>query len=436
MPDLSFEFDWVDAEGINGRELSATWASFRIRAGDSIVTRVLDGRAKTVRDFVYVPLYPLAEWLASNWWFLTHELESPAKECDPDFHRRHALRAAREGYAYPDLEIVTTGARTRLVWKRDLLQWSRVEFLEQGETWVDSDALRDTCADFIDQVIRRLAALDVGETLLRDEWNAIQSADDEESQFCRAAAGLGWDPYDLDEGKSGWILSLARRLGNLLDEAVPAIVIGEPSDWHSIVRNFEEARRCNSLALERLRSFRDDVRPHGTPDIDPWRAGYDFARRLRRSLDLEGEPLPTMTQLSAALGEDAETVEKVTKQRVDLGDWPTLVDGFVTRNDIGLPAFAFRRRSDDSRRFLFCRALAEVLLSPGPDTLLTRAHSERQQCNRAFAAEFLAPSAELRRRVARPVVDGDDIDELATVFGVSSLVIEHQIRNHRIASVW
>ena len=35
MPDLSFEFDWVDAEGINGRELSATWASFRIRAGDS-----------------------------------------------------------------------------------------------------------------------------------------------------------------------------------------------------------------------------------------------------------------------------------------------------------------------------------------------------------------------------------------------------------------
>ena len=121
---------------------------------------------------------------------------------------------------------------------------------------------------------------------------------------------------------------------------------------------------------------------------------------------------------------------------MDLGDWPTLVDGFVTRDDTGLPAFAFRRRSDGSTRFLFCRALAEVLLSPVPDTLLTKAHSERQQCNRAFAAEFLAPSAELRERVAGPVVDGDDIDELATMFGVSSLVIEHQIRNHRIASIW
>ena len=70
MPKLSFKIDWVDAEGISGPELSATWASLEIRAGDSIITRVLDTRAKTVRDFVYVPLYPLAEWLATNWWFL------------------------------------------------------------------------------------------------------------------------------------------------------------------------------------------------------------------------------------------------------------------------------------------------------------------------------------------------------------------------------
>ena len=212
MPELSFDIDWVDAEGINGPELSATWASLRIRAGDSIVTRVLDGRAKTVRDFVYVPLYPLAEWLATNWWFLTHEMENPAKEGNPEFHRRHALRAGREGYAYPDLEMVTSGARTRLVWKRDSLRWSRVEFLDQGETWVDSDTFREACADLVDQVIRRLDAFGVNGTLLQDEWKEIQSADDEEAQFCRAAAGLGWDPYDLDEEKRSWVLDLAERL--------------------------------------------------------------------------------------------------------------------------------------------------------------------------------------------------------------------------------
>ena len=212
MPELSFDIDWVDAEGINGPELSATWASLRIRAGDSIVTRVLDGRAKTVRDFVYVPLYPLAEWLATNWWFLTHEMENPAKEGNPEFHRRHALRAGREGYAYPDLEMVTSGARTRWSGSAIACDGAASSFWIRGETWVDSDTFRDACADLVDQVIRRLAAFDVNGTLLQDEWKEIQSADDEEAQFCRAAAGLGWDPYDLDEEKRSWVLDLAERL--------------------------------------------------------------------------------------------------------------------------------------------------------------------------------------------------------------------------------
>ena len=435
MADLSFDIDWVDADGISGPELSATWASLRIRAGDSIITRVLDARAKTVREFVYVPLYPLAEWLATNWWFLTHEMENPAREGDLDFHRRHALRTGREGYAYPDLEMVTLGSRTRLVWKRDVLRWTRVEFLDQGETWVDSDVFRDACADLIDQVIRRLAAFDINATLLKDEWDSIQRADDDETQFCSASAGLGWDPYDLSDVKRWWVLHLYERLGSLLGEAAPAFVENDPRSWLSIVDDFEQARRFNSLSLECLRSFRDDALASVGWSPDPWTAGYDCAQRLRRHLDLRGEPLPTMERVAAALDEDVAAVERVTRKHGGLG-WPELVDAVVTRNEAELPAFAFRRRSDESRRFHFCRALAEVLLSPGSDTFLTRAHSERQQRNRAFAAEFLAPAEGLRSRVSGSVADSDDIDELATEFGVSSLVIEHQLRNHRIARVW
>ena len=436
MAELSYDIDWLDADGINGPELSATWASLRIRAGDSTITRVLDDRAKTVREFVYVPLYPLAEWLATNWWFLTHEMENPAREGDLDFHRRHALRTGREGYAYPDLEMVTIGARTRLAWKRDVLRWTHVEFLDQGETWVDSDVFRDACADLIDQVIRRLAAFDITGTLLQDEWEAIQSVAPEEAQFCHAAAGLGWDPYDLDDARRTLILDLADRLGNLLCEAVAAFGENDLRPWFAIVDDFEQARRFNSLSLESLRSFRDDALASVGWSRDPWTAGYDCARRLRRHLDLDGEPLPTMERLASALEEDRAAVERVTTKPVGLGDWPKLVDAVVTRNEAELPAFAFRRRSEESRRFHFCRALAEVVFSPGSDTFLTRAHSERQQRNRAFAAEFLAPSEGLRSRVSGSVADSDDIDELATEFGVSSLVIEHQVRNHRIARVW
>ena len=175
MTRVSFAFDWVDADGITGPELAATWASLTIRVGDSVLTRVLDTRARTVRDFVYVPVYPLAEWLTTNWWFLTHELENPVKRADPNFRRRHALGANREGYAFPDMEIVTTGARTRLAWKSGPVPWTRLESLSSGEAWVESSEFRESCADLMDRVIRRLVSLGVDESFLQEEWAAIQT---------------------------------------------------------------------------------------------------------------------------------------------------------------------------------------------------------------------------------------------------------------------
>jgi len=457
MTKLSFDIDWVDAEGVNGPELSATWASLRVLAGDSVVTRVLDARAQTVREFVYVPLYPLAEWLVTNWWFLTHELGSPAKEGDAGFRRRHDLGASREGYAYPSVEVVPSGTQTRIAWKRGHLPWTNIEFLTQGQIWMDSDEFREACVDLIDRVIRRLTSLGVDETFLQDEWTAIQSTDEEESRFCETAAGLGWDPYALDDTEHRWVPLVAETLGDLLREALPALNSKNPGTCFTISNAIKRAKR-NDLPLERFRFLRHETRPNSGTDRDdsplgrlgflrdkihaqaraglnPWNAGYALAQRLRQSLDLDGAPLPTLKDLSEAIGEDPKSVRRVTRPTGCFTETP-MVDGVVTRNTDENPAFAFRHRGDDARRFHFCRALAEVLISPGTDALLTRAFSERQQRNRAFAAEFLAPSSGLRTRVSGPVVDGEDIDGLAVEFGVSSLVIEHQISNHHIAQVW
>ena len=166
----------------------------------------------------------------------------------------------------------------------------------------------------------------------------------------------------------------------------------------------------------------------------PWHVGYDWARKLRRELGLDGQPLSTMTTLADALGEREELLHKATQHAVSLTSAP-LVDGVVALNDDQSASFAFRQPSEQSRRFSFCRALAEILTSPRSSALLTRAHSARQQRNRAFAAEFLAPSLSLKERVPRLVVDGEEIDDLANEFGVSWLVIEHQIANHKIAQL-
>ena len=433
MTKLSFKTDWVDGEGIAGPELAATWASLEIRVGDSVITRVLDARAKTVRDFVYVPLYPFAEWVATNWWFLTREIGNPTRDSDPQYRRRHSIGGSREGYAYPDLHVFPYGGLTCLAWNHGPSPWAGVEFLDWGALWIDSSEFRDRCAELIDRVIRRLLSLGIEETLLQEEWEAIQGADRDEAEFCQAAAGLGCDPYDMGDEERSLVLELGHTLsGAVLEEAIAAFSAPSLMTECSAIASAIGHAKTNALRWEPLASMDHELLLTGPT---PWEAGYDLARDVRRALRLDGRPLPSMARIADAIDAKPALLNELTEP-VDFRA-ASLVDGVITWNDDRFPAFAFRDfSSEESKRFHFCRAYGEVCASPGTDTLITKAHSERQQRNRAFAAEFLAPESGLRQRVTRPVVDGDDIDELAAAFGVSSLVVAHQIQNHGIAEVW
>ena len=295
MPKLSFKTDWVDGEGIDGPELAATWASLEIRAGDSIITRVLDTRAKTVRDFVYVPLYPFAEWVATNWWFLTHEVSNPTKEADPHFRRRHAIGGDREGYAYPDLKVFPYGDLTCLTWTRGPSPWTGVEFLDWGESWIDSSEFRDRCAELIDRVIRRLLSLGVEGTLLQEEWETIQGADRDEVEFCEAAAGLGWDPYDMGDDERSLLLELGHTLsGSMLEEAIAAFNAPNLIAECSAIASALASAKSNGLRWERLGSIDHEFPSESqAAALTPWAWGHDLARNLRRTLSLDGTPLPS-----------------------------------------------------------------------------------------------------------------------------------------------
>lgn len=67
--ELRFDVEWLPADDVASAELAATWARLAIRVGDASVTHV-DVESGAVRRSIFVPLYPLAEWIAYNWWFL------------------------------------------------------------------------------------------------------------------------------------------------------------------------------------------------------------------------------------------------------------------------------------------------------------------------------------------------------------------------------
>ena len=433
MP-IRIETEWVDAEAIRGTELSATWASLRIQVDDAVITRIVD-RTDTVRSRVYVPLYPLAESLVTNWWFLLHEVENPAKVTDVAFVRRHALVSGSEGYAFPNLQLTPSGERVRLVWTSERRPWSQVEFLSEGEAWVDLDEFRECCRDLVDRVVRRLLARGIEGTFLQDEWASVQAADHDETVFCKAAAGLGLDPYALDDEGRASVMRLDEALGrDWFGEAI-AVLDAERLDAQvASIGAVLEAGRSSGLSLESFRSVGSTTTDTGAQRMGrPWAAGYALARHARQKLDLDGTPLATTEDLAMALGEEPRDLALATRAR-DFGV-ADLVNGVVTQDENGRPAFAVRSGHESARRFHFCRGLAEVLAAPNTEALLTQARSDRQQWSRAFAAEFLAPSAALLDRVSRSTLNEEAVDELAAEFGVSFMLIAHQLQNHGIAEI-
>jgi Zn-dependent peptidase ImmA (M78 family) len=99
---------------------------------------------------------------------------------------------------------------------------------------------------------------------------------------------------------------------------------------------------------------------------------------------------------------------------------------------------------ENTKRFAYARALYEYLASSGNEAALaSRAVTNRQAVNRAFAAELLAPAEGVRRELFGSAksdthtrtVGEEDISELADHFGVSTIVIERQIENHGLAQM-
>ncbi len=212
MNDIRLDFEWVDPGGARGPELRATWARLTIRTDAGVVTQVYDTHTQAVRDAIYLPLYPLAEWIASHWWWLLHEVETPGTPRHATYPGRHSLATAREGYALPDLWIVPEGPQIRLRWQRADLPDCHVKFRSEGEALVGAERLADVLREWLTAVLGRLDACGVTDTWLHEEWAAIQHADAEERETCIALASLGLDPYDTDEADVARITAVRESL--------------------------------------------------------------------------------------------------------------------------------------------------------------------------------------------------------------------------------
>jgi hypothetical protein len=436
METLNLHFDWQRPDGVRGLELAATWASLRIRVGDECVSRVFDRRSKSVRDEIYVPLYPLAEWIVWNWWALLYETEVRHRGDRQSFSSRHNLRFAGDGVGMPDMALLPLGEHVEVTWSSWGHRYQHIEFLGHGTRLLFRSELAQTFFDFVESVCLRLERENVTETWLQQGWEMVRKSldDPEEEAFCKAAALLGKDPYALVPDDAEVIIRLSEILPPSIQDDFLLV-----SDWQGIsdqadlLRQDLDWARHGQVDWGRLKRIRASSAPV-LPQALPWQQGYALAAQVRQALGVREESSPfTDENLAGWLDLSVEDFENSVHEGTYQAPG---MEALVAENETGSPAFVLKRKNrPQNRMFTFCRGLCEYLLSPGAPRLVTGVNTERQKRNRAFAAEFLAPADAIRKRLTAGEVSQEDIDDLAGDMGVSPFVVEHQIVNHRLAEV-
>lgn len=420
MTQLRIETDWADYSGPDRPEVLATYANLAIRVDDQIVTSVHHRNSRTTSDSVLLSLYPLAEWIAGHWWFLTDESDGPKRH---GFLDRHALIRGRSGYCVPDLRFVPEGESFQVEWAPYSYVHAPVDFISSGSKTLLKQDVEDTLRDFVDKVDDRLTKARITDTWLQREWAAVREAeaDAEQLRFCRSAAWLGCDPFDLSLQDARMIEQLAAKLPpELTEDAFRAAGPESPeviADWIATELASNPSARWDKGEIMKVQ---DELQ--SAANGLPWEIGYKLAQCVR---DVRPKLASIPTPLELLFG------GKLPVCRVDQA--PTTLDGLVLVGE-GFECRTNKHRLD-SQRFVVARAIFDLVRLKQSKSLLTAARTTRQSEGRAFAAELLAPAAVLRDRMKSGWATQDQVSDLADELQVSYVVVERQIQNHRIATI-
>ena len=419
-------------------EERATFGLFSMTANERLLTEGVDTANQRLSHGPYVSGYPLAEWLAWNWWRLRWEFARPAAEdgaCRWDF--AHRLSTIGDGYVWPDITIFSDGLQCSLVSEPsrspDSLLFRYIGASRRPET-VPAKSLEEAVDGFVEDVLLRLEDRKLSDTNLHRLWKdlAMERATPDLVRFRRLEAQLGCDPDEADEHVIRRHLTAAAALGEdaMGELATDSAIQGSGPDSMMSAETVEDiANRSGFDANPKDAIALNDAgdAPRMGETVAAWRVGVRTAHAVRKQEHLNGGPIS-----SASLAEFAGT----TAAAVSDTDRYSERISFVLDRESGDTRLSLRSKWETGRRFDLARLIGDRLLHhharhPAERLLpATRAHSYRQKMQRAFAAELLSPFASVD-----DMLEGDYSEEnqnaVAEYFKVSPMTISWQLVNHR-----
>lgn len=419
MSELHFSIDWLSS-GSPDPVFRDTSAQLAIHLSNICLTRNEDAWSKTVRDSIYVSVYPLVSWLAGSWWRLNYE-PLPASGMRPPLAWRmaHELGAANHGFVWPRILFVPDG-ESMSVWSKPVSTPAQsVNYttgLDVARTLSLTEFQHKTDA-LIEDVINRLYATGQSQTELASLWALIKEdrGNAESARIRQLEAQMGFDPEECPQA----IIEEALRLQTVTGQAAMSELAPVFGDQ---VRNIVSLQEQSGLQGHPQVTFADiDI---FSQQALPWEQGMFAAKQLREKCDIRTDCIPDATLLNL-LG--------VTQNQLE--QWSPAENNSVA---IAKPGHAGnwnllpRKRHPIAKRFEWARFLGDFLSHPMLDdgwlvsSDLTTARQKRQ---RSFAAEFLCPIDALAAFLKGNYSESAQ-EEAAEKFKVSEKTVESLLANH------
>ncbi len=418
MPfELSIE-NWLSTN-YDTDEIRHTTGALRIELNGSILTRVYDRWTKTVRDEALLSAYPLALWFASSWWRLLWE--SCPKEPDTEWRMAHEMASVGDGYIWPQISFDSDCEKVNVrCFQSEESPIEPIQYLTNFHNSITITEFESVVESFINSTIARLDAMKVATTTLHHLWQEVQAErrDKESVLYRQIEAQIGFEPDEAPEDLVNTLLQLAKRTGEETIREIATVCSGHDA----------ESALQNVIDIAQLAGVEGEIPSVNIPPnererlstLPPWSRGYRLAQIARTSWNRQEH---SDYALSSLLGISKDFFTESVRSSLPVGLAVRYPDTEKVR-------IVCQKRHPHARRFEATRLLADSVISKDSWLISTDTFTARQKVQRAFAAEFLCPIAELQEFLNDDFSD-DSLEGAGEYFGVSPKTVEWHLINHK-----
>jgi hypothetical protein len=410
--ELMFSVNWLDGASNRALEERATAAELEIWLSDINATEHVSGGRRS--GCVNVPAYSIAEGLALDWWRLFGSREEEV-----------CLRKYRSGFAIPDIRMRFDGYALEVCSEQTFFRNPDVRFFSVPALVMSRGSAEKVLSEFIERTLARLSDQRVGDTTASLRWKRVCASrnDPAERTFCEAAAALGEDPYDVSDSAA----SIIEKAGDeFAGDALTEVLAGARETDVNVLLNWTaevRAKPAHRSHLGELRGFAQEAALKApVVQAEPgWARGYRRARALRTAMQLvSSDRINTYRALATKMGnthfQPSPPVNGIRALRAH-DEHHVHLHLRGTTNP----------HAESTLMYALARGIGDVACFPEDELFPINdlRNSFRQRCNRAFAAEFLAPINEIRSMQR----DGYDVHSISSDLNVSTDVIDRQLEN-------